>query len=200
MHSTLKNSYAIILAAGASLRFGSPKQLANWREHNLLQHSINILKSIFDKNIIVVLGANHKLIQSSLNENDITVILNKDWQTGMSSSIQMGIKTLPANADAAMILLCDQPLLKESSLKSLVNLWQQHKSFIVASAYKNIIGVPAIFPASFFLQLESLTGDNGAKQLLSSYKEQVLTVSIPEAAMDIDTQDDFNQLKMQSNT
>lgn len=199
MDSATKNIYAIILAAGESSRFGSPKQLAGWQENNLLQHTINITESFFDKNIIVVLGANAELIQSRLDKSDVTIETNNDWQSGISSSIQAGIKALPDDTEAVMILLCDQPLLEKSSLKKLISLWQQQRNSIVASEYQDTVGVPAIFPAAFFSQLEALQGDKGAKQLLISMKERLLTVSVPEASIDIDTQNDFNNLKMQFN-
>ena len=199
MDSATKNIYAIILAAGESSRFGSPKQLADWQEHNLLQHTINITESFFDKNIFVVLGANAELIQSRLDESDVMIEINNDWQSGISSSIQVGIKALPDDTEAVMILLCDQPLLEKSSLKKLISLWQQQRNSIVASEYQDTVGVPAIFPAAFFSQLEALQGDKGAKQLLISMKEQLLTISVPEASIDIDTQNDFNNLKMQFN-
>tara|TARA_R110000782_G_scaffold45916_2_gene101785 strand:- start:2355 stop:2957 length:603 start_codon:yes stop_codon:yes gene_type:complete len=199
MNNATKNIYAIILAAGESSRFGSPKQLANWHENNLLQHTISITESFFDKNIIVVLGANAELIQSRVTESKITIEKNNDWQSGISSSIRAGIKALPENADAVMILLCDQPLLEKSSLKKLIHLWQQQRNSIVASEYQETIGVPAIFPAAFFSHLETLQGDKGAKQLLISMKEQVLTIPVPEASIDIDTQNDFNNLKRQFN-
>ncbi|MGV0005291.1 MAG: nucleotidyltransferase family protein [Candidatus Porifericomitaceae bacterium WSBS_2022_MAG_OTU9] len=200
MYSATKDIYAIILAAGESSRFGSPKQLADWQDNNLLQHAINITKSLFDKNIIVVLGANARLIQPRLNEGEITIETNNDWQSGISSSIRAGIKALPEDTKAVIILLCDQPLINKSSLKKLIDLWQQRSNSIVASEYQGTLGVPAIFPAAFFSQLESLQGDKGAKQLLMSMKEQVLTISIPEASIDIDTQNDFNHLKLQPNS
>ena len=197
MNSKTGNIYAIILAAGASSRFGSPKQLADWQDNNMLQHTINIAKSLFDKNIIVVLGANADRIKSSLDEPPVTVTENTDWQTGIASSIRVGINALPEYTEAVMILLCDQPLLGKSSLKQLIALWHQQPGSIIASEYQDTIGVPAIFPAAFFPQLESLQGDKGAKQLLISLKDQVHTVSLPEASTDIDTQQDFQHLKMQ---
>mgnify|MGYP000031644891 CR=1 FL=1 len=199
MYTATKNIYAIILAAGESSRFGSPKQLADWQDSNLLQHTINITKSLFDKNIVVVLGANARLIQSRINSNEIAIETNNDWQSGISSSIRAGIKALPEDTEAVMFLLCDQPLIGKSSFKKLIDLWEQHPKSIVASEYLDTLGVPAIFPVSFFSQLESLQGDKGAKQLLMSMKEQVLTISIPEASKDIDTQNDFNNLKTQFN-
>ena len=191
MYNAYKNFYAIILAAGESSRFGSPKQIADWKDSTLLQHTISITKSLFEKNIIVILGANSELIQPRLNESDITIAVNNDWQLGISSSIRAGIEALPEHTEAVMILLCDQPLLEASSLKKLVDLWQQRENSIVTSEYQNTLGVPAIFPASFFLQLKSLKGDKGAKELLMSMKEKVASIHIPEAAKDIDTKNDL---------
>jgi molybdenum cofactor cytidylyltransferase len=190
MYSRTKKIYAIILAAGQSSRFGSPKQLADWQDNSLLQHTINMTQPLFDKNIIVILGAHSERIQAKLDQSDISIAINNDWQLGLSSSIRAGINTLPANTEAVMILLCDQPL--------LIELWQQHPSAIVASEYQQSSGVPAIFPAAFFSQLKSLQGDQGAKKLLMSMQQQVLTIHVPEASIDIDTQHDFNHLKMQS--
>jgi molybdenum cofactor cytidylyltransferase len=198
MYSRTKKIYAIILAAGQSSRFGSPKQLADWQDNSLLQHTINMTQPLFDKNIIVILGAHSERIQAKLDQSDISIAINNDWQLGLSSSIRAGINTLPANTEAVMILLCDQPLIKPSSLKKLIELWQQHPSAIVASEYQQSSGVPAIFPAAFFSQLKSLQGDQGAKKLLMSMQQQVLTIHVPEASIDIDTQHDFNHLKMQS--
>jgi molybdenum cofactor cytidylyltransferase len=198
MYSRTKKIYAIILAAGQSSRFGSPKQLADWQDNSLLQHTINMTQPLFDKNIIVILGAHSERIQAKLDQSDISIAINNDWQLGLSSSIRAGINTLPANTEAVMILLCDQPLIKPSSLKKLIKLWQQHPSTIVASEYQQSSGVPAIFPAAFFSQLKSLQGDQGAKKLLMSMQQQVLTIHVPEASIDIDTQHDFNHLKMQS--
>ena len=199
MEQSLNNIYAIILAAGESSRFGSPKQLADWQNGSLLQHTIDLATSLFNKNFFVVLGANAKKIKQTLDEQSVSLLINSNWKKGLSSSIETGLIALPESTQAVMLLLCDQPLLKKSSLKKLIELWQQQPERIVASEYQNSIGVPAIFPASMFSQLKSLSGDKGAKQVLMSNKEQLVTVALPEADMDIDTQEDFEYLKMQTN-
>ena len=132
MNNKPENVYAIILAAGASSRFGSSKQLADWQDSNMLQHTIKLAESFFNKNIFVILGANVDRIQSTLNKSDITIVLNTNWQEGISSSIRSGIKALPENTEAVMMLLCDQPLLKRTSLKKLIALWQQQSDAIIA--------------------------------------------------------------------
>ncbi len=198
MSSSL-NRYAIILAAGEASRFGSPKQLQDWNDNSLLQHTINMTKSLFENNIIVVLGAYAGLIQAQLDENEIMIETNHDWQSGISSSIRAGVRALPDEADSVMILLCDQPLINTVSLKKLIGLSQQQPQAIVASAYQDTLGVPAIFPQSFFSHLALLQGDKGAKALLMSENENVLTVSMPEASIDIDTQEELQDIKLRFN-
>lgn len=190
----MDNLYAIILAAGNSSRFGSPKQLASWGNSNLLQHVIRRARSLVGERVIVVLGASADQIQQELPDDHVTIVINPDWQKGIATSIRTGVCALPASAAAAMILLCDQPLLEQTSLRRLAETWQLQPARIVASQYKDTIGVPAIFPASNFASLLTLSGDRGAKQILMQLKDQVLAITIPEAGIDIDTKQDFEHL------
>jgi molybdenum cofactor cytidylyltransferase len=186
--------YAIVLAAGASTRLGSPKQLLTWGNHSLLEHAILNARAIFQDRVIVVLGANNEAIQTAVNLDSVTTVINADWQQGMATSIQAGIHALPASATAALIVLCDQPLINTHHLQNLLNHWQKSPSQIVASKYHQSVGVPALFPAEFFEQLLMLKGDKGAKSLLLKYEANLLTVPMPEAELDIDSKGDFDYL------
>lgn len=194
MSQAREQLFAIILAAGESKRFGSLKQLANWNNHNLLQHTIHTAKTLLNENVIVVLGAHAVTIQNICTKESVKTLINRDWQQGMSTSIETGIKALPGTAEAVLILLCDQPLLGVNAVEKLLTQWQQSPELIVASQYESTIGVPAIFPARFFAQLVTLNGDKGAKQLLTLLRDEVVTVSMPEAAVDIDTRQDYETL------
>ena len=76
-------------------------------------------------------------------------------------------------------------------LRQLVSRWEQQPDHIVAALYDDTIGVPAIFPADLFRELAELTGDRGARVLLSRYPERVIGVPMPSAAQDIDTPGDL---------
>jgi molybdenum cofactor cytidylyltransferase len=76
----------------------------------------------------------------------------------------------------------------------LLTIWQDNQNHIVASQYHNSVGVPALFPAAYFPQLLALTGDKGAKALLKQCTDKVLTISLPEAELDIDSVADFDYL------
>jgi molybdenum cofactor cytidylyltransferase len=186
--------YAIVLAAGASSRLGSPKQLLHWRDRPLLAHSIEQAQAILFERVIVVLGANSDVIQAAVDLSAVRTIANPDWQQGVASSIRAGIQALPDTATAALILLCDQPLINAVHLQTLLKLWQDNQHHIVASQYPNSVGVPALFPAEYFPQLLALTGDKGAKALLKKFADKVLTLSLPEAELDIDNVADIEYL------
>jgi molybdenum cofactor cytidylyltransferase len=186
--------YAVILAAGKSARLGQPKQLLEWQNRTLLEHALSNAGMVFKDRVLVILGAEAKLIQSTINLVDATVIVNRDWQTGMASSIRAAIQALPDSATAVMLMLCDQPLITAVQLQSLVNAWQASPAQIIASEYHQSIGVPAIFPASYFDQLLGLEGDKGAKSLLIKHQTDLIRILLPEAELDIDTLADFQHL------
>jgi molybdenum cofactor cytidylyltransferase len=190
----MNNVYAILLAAGESSRLGSPKQLLHWRDRPLLAHSIQQARAVLSERVIVVLGANSDAIKTAVDLNTVTTIANPDWQQGIASSIRAGVQALPDTATAALILLCDQPLINADHLQSLLNRWNDKQNYIVASQYPNSVGVPALFPAEYFPQLLALTGDKGAKSLLTKFADKLLTISLPEAELDIDSVADFDYL------
>ncbi|OGT36006.1 MAG: hypothetical protein A2W28_08835 [Gammaproteobacteria bacterium RBG_16_51_14] len=189
--------HALILAAGRSGRFGSPKQLARYGDTTLIGHSIRIAGKVLADRITVVLGANAELIRASIDDQAIRVIENNNWQNGLASSICCGIEALPSSCAAVLILLCDQPLLNERKLRSLVDAWMENPSRIIASQYDDTFGVPAVFPAACFPALLQLRGDTGARQLLIHYQDHVQMIALPEAGVDIDYAADLAALNEQ---
>lgn len=194
MTKRLQDVYAIILAAGASRRFGSPKQLADWQDRTLIQHAVQVAQSVFGNHVIVMIGAHLDRVEAALMRYTVKVVLNSQWSEGIAASIRAGIKAVPGTARAAMVMLCDQPLVTSASLQQLTDTWQQHPDTIVASEYDGTRGAPALFPAASFSDLMKLEGDRGAKHLLNNPQSNVRTVCLPEAATDIDTTEDFEQL------
>ena len=186
------NLYAIILAAGKSSRMSNtPKQLLKWQNRSLLEHTLHHVRNLFKERIILVLGAHHDLITANLDLNSVNTLINPDWKLGISSSIQAGLKALPADATGAIIILSDQPLIKDQHFETLVNTWQARPTHIVASEYHHSVGVPAIFPKQLFAELHELKGDQGAKAILLKYADTLLKVPLPEAELDIDSPEDF---------
>lgn len=186
---------AVILAAGGSTRFGTPKQLLAHHGENLVQRIARVATKAGLDPVIVVLGAFASSIELFLSGFDrLTVVTNEDWQTGQASSLRAGInKALSLDSDAALILLADQPLIDETSIKRIVDAFDfEHR--VVASNYSGVLGAPALFAREFFPGLLELNGDHGAGAWLRENRDAVTAVNMDEAALDIDTPDDLKHL------
>jgi len=200
MNASNDNVYAVILAAGASSRMGSPKQLLEWRNRTLLEHTLLSASSNLKERVVVVLGAHAEAIQNAIDLGAVSSIVNPHWREGMASSIRLGVQALPASAAAVLILLCDQPLVNASHIQNMLKGWQSAPNHIVASQYHGSFGVPALFPAEFFEHLTALNGDRGAKPLLMKFEQLLLKILLPEAELDIDSVEDFQRLTGQHST
>ncbi|MGF7039494.1 nucleotidyltransferase family protein [Mucilaginibacter lappiensis] len=188
----------IILAAGASSRLGTPKQNLIYQGQTLLQRAIHTaLTSACCEKIVVVLGANEGVIRPNISDHQIHITYNPNWQEGIASSIRLGItelQKLEPNIKAAILMLCDQPFVDPLLIYQLTERKAENNNGIVACAYKDTLGVPALFDASYFPQLLMLQGKEGAKKLIKAFSHDVLPVAFPLGAIDIDTMDDYEGL------
>ncbi|MFK8008486.1 MAG: NTP transferase domain-containing protein [Saprospiraceae bacterium] len=190
-----KHIAILLLAAGSSSRLGRPKQLLKLNGETLLQKSIIAALNI-SKNVIVVLGANEKLIRPTIADFPIEVTLNERWAEGMSSSIRTGMSVLENKKyKAVLIMLCDQPFVDAFLLKKMISVFEKNELPIVASEYEGKVGVPAIFDVSFFPKLKILKGQKGAKALMIDNLKNVERVIFEEGKIDIDTEEDWEKFK-----
>ncbi len=186
----MKNSNdlaVIILAAGMSKRLGSCKQLINYKGETLLKRAVKKALKLSD-DVFVVLGYEKDKCEKELKTLNITTIFNKDYEKGMGSSISCGIQHTQ-NFKNTMILLCDQPFIPLSHLKTLSK--KIDNKSIITSLYSNNLkkSVPAIFPNIFYNSLLKLDGDFGAKYLLKD--EKTIDIKLEkEFTIDIDTKED----------
>lgn len=181
---------AVILAAGASRRYVSPKQLARYRGETLVARSVRLAQEAGAEEVCVVLGYRAGPIRRALREGGATpvgtsTVRNPRWRDGMGRSLACGVRALDRGTRAVLVCLADQPLLEARDLAALVLTWRASPRSIVASRYAGKTGVPAIFPRAHFRALNSLSGDRGAQELLAS-SHDVIGVPIPLAAVDID--------------
>lgn len=186
----------ILLAAGGSSRFGSPKQLVEFDGKTLIRRAAKTLVDSKCYPIVVVLGAEIERSTAELVDLDLNACINKTWQAGMSTSIVAGLKFLldrEPNLDAVVITLCDQPFVRSDDLDKLIEAFRITRSPIVASLYDQTTGVPALFSKLIFDDLLALKGDKGAKGLINN-SGQVTTVALSAAVLDIDEQTDIEML------
>ena len=185
----------IILAAGASSRMGKVKQLLPWKHTTLLGNAIEQALASKAEDVYVVLGANEQVISKEIEKDDITIIHNKNWSLGMGTSIACAVGIIdknPKKYDAVIIILVDQPLIDVSYINKLFNNILEYG--IIASKYKNRVGVPAIFNSKYFNELKELKGDIGARKLIMKYIDEVKTIDAFDKFHDIDSMESYENI------
>lgn len=188
---------AVILAAGSSSRMGSPKQLLHFRGESLLRRAALAAQHAGCDPIIVVTGAHAELTRRELGALDVREVFNAEWHTGMASSIRAGMTTLVAThapVHAAILMLCDQPLVSAEVLAQLIATYRATRAPVVASRYGKSFGVPALFAHALFPELTNLRGPAGAKQVIERHAATAQFVPFAGGAIDIDTAEDFEEL------
>lgn len=186
---------AVVLAAGSSSRMGSPKQTLQFRGESLLRRAARAALSAGCRPVIVVTGANAELSRGELDGLDVREVLNASWQTGMASSVRAGVEALAGtDADAAVLMLCDQPHVTAEVVSGLVAAHRATGSHVVASTYGGGFGVPALFGRALFGELARLEGAAGAKQVIKRHASEAHFLPFPNGEVDVDTPDDFSRL------
>ncbi|MCC5636883.1 nucleotidyltransferase family protein [Nostoc sp. CHAB 5844] len=187
----------IVLAAGASTRMGTPKQLLKYGKQSLINYIVEVAIASVCHPIIVVLGAYAERIQPEIDLLPVHIVENPLWHQGMSTSIRLGVEALNVinpDAEAVIIMLCDQPLVSTQLVNQLLKVYQTNHQLIVASEYGSTVGVPALFHRALFAKLTNLSGVAGAKQIIKNYAQEVLAIPFPEGLIDLDTPQDYEQL------
>ncbi len=186
--------FSVILAAGSARRFGSTKQLACFAGRPLVAHALSAAETACGADSVIVLGSDWQRVLTACHDMRGFILLNEAFASGMASSIRLAVLTLTPIARAVLLLLADQPLVDATHLHNLKETAANNPEKIVASAYAGVNGPPIIFPHRFFAELTRLTGDQGARSVLTRNPLAVITVACPAAAADIDRPEDLEKL------
>ena len=196
--SEASHIHVVVLAAGGSSRFGSPKQLVRVNGRPLMHTVVSRAVELAGHSVTVVLGANAAELAPLLRHSPAGIAVNRDWAEGIASSIREGISHAPQSADGVLIALADQAAVTTEDLRRLAGAWRRSPGSIVAAQYAGTVGVPAVFPRWCFRELNELRGDHGARLLLSRHVDRLIRLPMPSAELDIDTPEDL--LGLESNT
>jgi len=187
----------IILAAGSSSRLGQPKQLLSYQHKSLLDNTIEEAKKATDGLVLVILGGNRVQIEENIDHSGIRIVGNPDWEEGISSSIRLGLaKAGEENEDLDRVILtvCDQPFITAEIFRGLISKEASSGKGIVASSYGGTLGTPVLFDKRYFSELSLLKGAEGAKKVITKFKDTVAAVAFEKGEIDIDTPEDYNRL------
>ena len=192
-----KSVGAVVLAAGSSSRMGRPKQTLQFKGESLLRRAVQAAIGAGCDPVIVVTGAHADLSRRELEGLDVREVLNTSWETGMASSVRAGVEAI-ADADAVVLLLCDQPHVTSEVISDLIAAYRSTGKPIIASTYGETFGVPALFSHTLFHELTQLEGTSGAKEVIKRHRADVHFLPFQDGNVDIDTVDDFSRLLKRS--
>lgn len=197
------NIAILILAAGESSRMGEhTKQILPWQDTTLLGNAVDQANASIAENTYVILGAKEEVIKTEVNLESSTIIQNTNWEKGLGSSIAAGINFVASKEighDAMLIMLADQPLIDTNYLNKMMGNWIGNPSKIITTQYKDRSGVPAIFGKKFFVELQGLHKDFGAKDIIANHSEDVLALNPDGKEIDIDSWEAYEELVSKTN-
>ncbi len=183
--------FGIVLAAGSSSRLGQPKQLLLAGGKPFVAAIVEKLQLAGVDRVIVVLGANEEDVRSALDGLDVDPVRNGRWAEGMGTSIAEGVRhAASSGSGAVMIALTDQPDIRTEHYRALLASHLESGE-TVATGYPEGPGVPAVFPRDCFGDLEHLSGDAGAREILRRHAGRLTIVPNDAATRDIDSPADL---------
>jgi CTP:molybdopterin cytidylyltransferase MocA len=189
---------AILLAAGAGSRFGGRKLLAPYRGRPLIEAALSNLADAPVDETLVVVGSDAEELREACEPYDgVGIVENPDWVEGMSTSVRAGLRALGPEAQAAIVLLADQPLVEAGAVKRLIEALEGGARVAVAT-YGGRPRNPVLFSREVWPLLSAeLSGDEGARPFLRRHPELVVRVPCDGVGdpADVDTAEDLQRLE-----
>lgn len=179
----------IVLAAGASRRLGVTKQLLPLGGRPLVAWALDAMHAVAPAHLVLVLGHDAERIEQEVAAPWLRIVRNPRYAEGQSTSLQVGLRALPPEAEAALIATADQPFVTAGHLLALVAAYRASGKPIVATRYDEHDGVPLLLAREAWPLAEAITGDQGARPLLRDRPALVARVAAtdPAMALDVDT-------------
>ena len=195
----------LVLAAGRAARMGRAKQLADLDGRPLLEHVLAAMSAAPVDDLVVALGAYADQVLAAVDLHRARPLVVPEWERGMGQVLALALAAArpargsagsgggaTANGDwgAVVVALGDQPLVGAAAVARLVDAWRGGAGPVVSAAYQGRQGHPKLFDRAVLGELRELSGDAGARGLLSSHPDWVVPVEVGGLGSDLDVDDE----------
>jgi molybdenum cofactor cytidylyltransferase len=193
---------AIVLAAGRSSRMGARNKLLEpIAGKSMIALVAETALQSGAASVVVVTGFEAPRIEAEMTGLDVVVAHNAAFDQGLSSSLKAGLSALPPDCDGALILLGDMPTVDASVTGALITAFTGRDAICVP-VHRGRRGNPLLWGRSYFAEMMQLTGDFGAKSLITLHADRVTEVEVGSESIfaDIDTPADLARLTADART
>lgn len=185
----------IILAAGTASRMGNDKLLLPFKGIPLVQHVVNAARNSHLSSVTVVLPE-HSRLEEHLSLTGCTVAYSINRKDGQAESLKTGLKNIPPQMQGVMVLLGDLPLIRTATINHLLTVFSDSPDHWIIPRHQAIRGNPVTIPSSYFTKILNLSGDTGARPLLTLPDTPKRMVELDDVGpfFDIDTPQQYAML------
>ena len=195
-YQTFERCAGIILAAGESTRFGSAKQLLEWKGKPFVRQVAETALHSGLQPVTVITGFQASAVESALDGLQVKIVHNPDFRQGQSTSIRAGLQKIELNIGAAIFLLADQPQIPEDIIHALVDSHSKNLQPILAPlVHEERRANPVLFDRVAFPDLLNLTGDVGGRAIFDKHPVDYLPWHDDILLFDVDRPEDYERLK-----
>jgi molybdenum cofactor cytidylyltransferase len=189
-----ENIAGIILAAGASSRYGKPKQVLDYHGQPFVHAVAETAIKTGLAQVIVVTGAHDESVTAAVKDLPVTIIHNPDWQVGQSTSIIAGMNHINREIGGVIFLLVDQPQVSVELLRTLMERHSQDLPAVLAPYVFDQRANPLLFDRVTFSELLTLQGDTGGRAIFGKFSPRYVNWYDRKLLLDVDTPDDYKKL------
>ena len=186
----------VLLSAGESQRFGSPKALVKTSKQTAIEELQNTLVNSVADEIMVVLGAHLDAVKPHvLNHKKVHIVYNKDYKLGQTSSFQAGLSSVGNDSRAVLLVPVDCPFIRTSTINALIGCFNEKNPDILIPTYQGKRGHPPLFNASLKQEILALPTSVGLNTLFKRYIPKTLEINDPGIIRTFNTPTELEKIR-----
>ncbi len=185
---------ALILAAGQSKRMGRPKMALPWGANTVLGQVIEVFRVSLIDDILVVTGGDKEPVEKIAEAWRARIVFNPHYaDQDMLSSLQVGLRAMPARTEAVLVALGDQPQIQKSSLLAILHKYEEAHDPLIVPSYEMHRGHPWLVSRALWDDILSMQASSTPRDFLNEHASVITYVDVdtPAVLKDIDTPEQY---------